>query len=129
MPTSKVTFAIGGTSIQVEGPDGPTDVSMQPQWVTDQTADLTRISYRTTSTVKTTWKLQLSNLTLASWKALRGFFYSTAAGPENAFTYTHTDGTVYANCRFAMTQLEPRRANANEIAVSVTIEVPGHVDP
>lgn len=126
--SSKVGFTLGGTSIQVEGPDGPTDVSVQPQWVTDQTADLTRISYRTTSTALTTWKLQLSNLTLASMKALRSFFYTTAKGPENTWTYTHTDGQTYT-ARFAMTNLEPKRANANEYSVALTIEVSGFVDP
>lgn len=128
MASSKVTFALGGTSIQVEGPDGPTDPAVQPQWVTDQTADLTRISYRTTNTVLTTWKMQLSNLTKASMQALRSFFYTTAKGPENTFTYTHTDGQTYT-ARFAMPALEPKRANSNEYSVALVLEVAGFVDP
>jgi hypothetical protein len=129
MPSSKVTFAIGGTSCQVEGPDGMVDVAVQPQWVTDQTSDLTRISYRTTSTVLTTVKLNLNNMTKASWQALRSFFFTTAKGPENALSYTHTDGTTYSNCRFAMGTIEPKRMNNNEYSVVLTMDVPGFFDP
>lgn len=126
---SKVQFVRGGTTISIEGPDGGCDISPQPNWVTDQTADLTRISYRTTNTLKTTVKMQLNNLTLASWKLLRDFFYNTALGPTNSFSYTHTDGQVYSGCLFAMQNLDAKRANQNEYAVALTLEVPGNFDP
>ena len=129
MAQSKVRFAYSGTNCDVEGPEGNIDVSPQPQWVTDQTADLTRIAYRTTNTVMSTVKLQLNNLTKAQWQALRSIFFTTVKGPELAFSYTHTDGTTYTNCKFAMTTMEPRRVNGNEYSVSITMDVPGFIDP
>ena len=129
MGQSKVRFSASGTNCDVEGPEGNIDVSPQPQWVTDQTADLTRIAYRTTNTVLSTVKLQLNNLTKAQWQALRSFFFTAVKGPELPFSYTHTDGTTYSNCRFAMPTLEPRRVNGNEYAVAITMDVPGFVDP
>jgi hypothetical protein len=126
-PSAKVIFTKDAVTIHVEGPDGQTDPNVQPQWVTDQTADLTRIAYKTTDTILTTWKMTLNNLTRASMQALRSFFYTTVHGPEATFSYTHTDGLVYT-VRFAQADLQFRRGNNNEFSVPLTLEVAGFVD-
>jgi hypothetical protein len=125
--TSTVTFAIGGTSVTVNGPPGPTDVGALPQTTIDRAADNTLFSYRHTSTKLWVWSIGLKDLTAAQKDALEDFFLDTAIGPTNAFTYTHTDGTAYANCRFISTELRFQRVNGDVWDVPVQIQVPSQV--
>ena len=124
---STVSFTIGGTTATVNGPKGDTDVSLLPQTVTDLAADYTRYSYRYTSTNKWLWSVRLSDLTAAQKLAFEDFFRNTAIGPSNAFTYVHTDGASYANCRFVNTELRWMRENEKLWGVQVQIEVPSQV--
>lgn len=122
MGASTVTF---GTAT-VNGPE-TTDVGAYPMFVTDQAANHARWTYQTTSTKKWLWTIKLRDLTAAQKDALEDYFQSTAKGPTNTFTYIHTDGASYANCRFVDTDLQFTRNNANNWDVSVRIEVPSQV--
>ena len=123
----KVRFYGGGQNVSINGPEGPTEPSTQPQWVLDQTADGTLVAYRTTNTMLSTWKLNFTSLTKADWLALRQFFYSGAIGPTNTFTYVHTDLKLYAGCRFLQPSLDAQRVNGNEYRVNLTMLVPGQI--
>ena len=72
---------------EVNGPEGPTTIRARSGFVTDETADFTRISYRTTSAKKDEWTLNLSQLTDAQKSALQTYFDATAKGPTNVFTF------------------------------------------
>lgn len=124
---STVSFAIGGTTVTVNGPPGPTDVSAMPQHTVDRAADHTLWSYRHTTTKLWLWTIGLRDLTAAQKDALEDFFLDTAAGPTNPFTYTHTDGTAYANCRFVQPQLQFQRVNEAVWDVQIQIQSPTQV--
>jgi len=118
---------MGATTVQfgtvtVSGPSGPTQVDLQTGFVSDLSADFTRFSYRTTSNFLRQWTISLPNLTTAQKNDLETYFRNTAKGPTNTFTYVHTDGTSYANCRFVDTSLRFTRLNDNEWSVQVRIE-------
>ena len=119
---STVTF---GTAT-VNGPVS-SDPAAYPMFVTDQSANHTRWVYQTTSTKKWLWTLKFQDLTGAQKDALEDYFQNTAKGPTNTFTYVHTDGASYANCRFADVELQFTRNNANNWDVTVRIESPTQV--
>lgn len=124
---STVSFAIGGTTVTVNGPAGPTDVGPLPRQTIDRAADHTLWSYTHTSTKLWTWSIGLRDLTAAQKDAFEDFFLDTAVGPNTAFTYTHTDGTSYSNCRFLQTDLRWQRVNEAVWDVSIQIQVPSQV--
>lgn len=119
---STVTF---GTAT-VNGPVS-TDPGAYPMWVTDQTPNHTRFVYQLTSVKKWLWTLKFQDLTGVQKAALENYFHNTAQGPTNTFTYTHTDGQTYANCRFADTELQFVRNNGNQWDVTIRIESPNQV--
>lgn len=101
MGQSTVKF---GTA-EVNGPEGPsTTIRARSGFVTEETADFTRVVYRTTTSKKDEWTLTLSQLTDAQKSALQTYFDDTAKGPTNTFTYEHTDGNTYT-ARFVDTEL------------------------
>lgn len=125
MPASSlITLALGGTSIQINGPDAGTDIACLNNWVTDQSQGLQRWTYRGTDRYVEQWTIPCSSLTTAQSLLLRDFFYKTALGPTNVFTYTHTDGVVYT-ARFVDAGLNLRRVNSNEWACTFKLELLG----
>jgi hypothetical protein len=124
---STVSFTIGGTTVTVNGPAGPTDVAALPLTAIDRAADHTLWSYRYTSTKKWVWGMTLNDLTAAQKDALEDFFTDTAIGPTNTLTYVHTDGTSYATCRFLSTELKWQRVNQALWSVPIQLEVPSQV--
>ena len=124
---STVSFTIGGTTVTVNGPAGPTDLSALPLTAADRAADHTLWSYKYTSTKKWVWGMTLNDLTAAQKDALEDFFTDTAIGPSNAFTYVHTDGASYSNCRFLSTELKWQRVNERIWSVPIQFEVPSQV--
>ena len=125
MPASSlITLALGGTSIQLNGPDGGTDIACLNNWVTDQSQGLQRWAYRGTDRYCEQWTIACSSLTAAQSVLLRNFFYRTALGPTHTFNYTHTDGVAYT-ARFVDTGLQLRRTNSNEWACTFKLELLG----
>jgi len=120
------TVTIG--SVTVCAPAGPTQVDLLTGWVSDLSADFTRYVYRTTANYKRQWTLNLVNLTTAQKNSLESYFRSTALGPTNTFTYTHSDGTSYSACRFMDTDLRFTRMNDAEWAVQVRIETANDIN-
>ncbi len=106
---STVSFTIGGTTVTVNGPGGSTDVTAMPRFAVDRSANNTTWSYQYTNTAKWTWSMTLLDLTAAQKTAIENFFHNSAVGPANVFTYVHTDGASYANCRFLSTELKWQR--------------------
>lgn len=94
------------------------------RWVTDVTAGGTRYSYKLSSSAKRIWNLQFDFLTAAQWLDLQQFF--DLVGPDEEFTYTHTDGNNYT-ARFVNTELLPTRLLPNLYSVPVQLEVSGHI--
>lgn len=114
------TVTIG--TVSVPGPPGPTQIDLLTGWVTGLSADFTRFAYRTTSSFRRQWSLNLSGLTTTQKNNLETYFRDTAKGPTNTFTYVHTDGTSYASCRFIDTDLRWTRLNNDEWAVAFRLE-------
>lgn len=114
--------------IEINGPTGPTEIDDQPQWVTSQTADGTRVAYRGTSQHISHWTLQFDSLTTTQRNALAGFFNGTAKGPEQTWQYTHTDDTVWSNARFLDTALRWERMNDSLWGTTVRLELREDVD-
>lgn len=127
MATSTVTFAIGGTSITVNGPRGPTQVNLLPLFVTDRAANHAIFSYQATNTRAWEWVLNLADLTEVMRTAFEDFFTNTAKGAGVSFTYTHTDGTSYASCKFKDGGLSWTRNSEGNWDVQVTVMVPTQV--
>jgi len=118
--TSTVSF--GGTV--VNGPRPPVGIHSLPLWVMGQTASHKQYAYQLTATRKQEWTLELADLTDAMYALLEAHFFTTAQGPVNTFTYIHTSGTTYANCRYKQTDLQWRRNSTGNWDVTVVIEVP-----
>lgn len=98
------TVTLGGVALN--GPKGPTRVRYLGQTVHDRTDGQTVYAYRLTNNELWIWTLDFDNLTLTQKTNLANYFKDTARGPINTFTYVHTDGTSYANCRFAQDEIE-----------------------
>lgn len=99
-----VHFDTGSSSaeIRIKGPAFVGQpVSLVRQFVSDRTADGTRYTYHLTNSTKWEWELQFRDLAREEKRELEEFFRAHARGPSQSFTYTHTDGTVYAGTRFA----------------------------
>lgn len=120
---STIRFTSGSTTIDVNGPDGSTQVRCQPNWVQALSEGLIRFSYRTTNRHLELWTLRLDSLTLAMKRNLLSFFYATAQGPTNAFTYRHTDEVTYSGVRFAQTDLQFERRNDQDWSVTIILEI------
>lgn len=95
MPSSTVSFESGSTTVSITGPSGRQEIEPFPNYVTDLTPDGTRFVYKANSSSKRIWRLRFPLLTEAEKDDLDGFYRNTVNGPENQFTYTHTDGTAY----------------------------------
>lgn len=117
---STVTF---GTAV-VNGPSDPAEVAAYPRFVSDLAANYARWTYQTTGTKLWLVTLKLTDLTAAQKDALEDYFLDTAKGPTNTFTYVHTDGNSYSNCRFADTELQFSRHNGKVWDATVRIESP-----
>ncbi len=109
------------TGVIINGPDSDQPIETLPEWVTDLTADNTRIVYRPTSSTLHTWKIDCSNITTAQKNALLTFFRDVAKGPTNTFAYRHTDGTTYT-VRFSQTSLNFSRQNNEFWSVQLILE-------
>ena len=128
MASSTVTLAIdpnssGEDTITLNGPRSDQAIDKPvPRWVTDLTQGGTRYSYKLNSSTKRIWTLQFDFLTSAQKSDLETFFDTYAEGPENTFTYTHTDGNSYT-ARFAMTDLNFVRVGPNLWQVTMILEI------
>lgn len=120
MPVGTSTVNFG--AVEVNGPSaGGTQIRSRARHVTDETADLTRFAYQTTSTKKDLWTLPLSEVTDEQKSALQTFFDDTAQGPANTFSYTHTDGQTYT-ARFVDTELSwSRRSKTWDCTVRIEV--------
>lgn len=124
---STVRFSKDATSYDINGPAEPQDVAELPQWVTALTADGTRFVYRKNSTTISQWTIRLKDLTTTMKANLRSFYITNAVGPENTFTYRHTDGTTYT-ARF----LDPAvptftRNNNDSWDVTIRLEISAQI--
>lgn len=120
-PSKNVTFVLGGTTVTVPGPPSQTDVAQFPQFITDQSANHTRWSYKLTGTAMYQWTVPLQGLSNAQKIALQSFFTTTVGGPGTQFSYTHTDGNLYT-VRFVDTALTWTRVNGTFWDVTVRLE-------
>lgn len=129
--TVTFTYDPGGSAesaVTVNGPSGPTAVDQFPQFVSDRSADGTRYAYQIHDSVINEWELRLSQLTTAQKTAFDAWFRDTVKGPTETFSYTHTDGTTYASCRFVDTALRWSRLSNLTWDLTVRIEVPSEVN-
>jgi hypothetical protein len=115
------TITIGSVS-GLPGPENATGIDNAARFVSGKTADHTTIVYKVASASYDTWTIALTGLTTSQKNALQTYFDDTAAGPTNAFSYVHTDGTTYTNCRFVDTSLRWQRRNDDEWDVTIRIE-------
>lgn len=122
---SSSTVQFGG--VEVNGPGNSTDIQSNTRFVSGETADGTVFVYQSTSTKYDLWTLRLSELTDTMKNDLQGHFDDTAKGPTNTFTYQHTDGNSYDNCRYEDTSLQWSR-NARQWNCTIRIRVPQRVD-
>lgn len=122
---STVTLLSGSTSIEINGPTGPTNPSPPANWNTSRTASGELIVYRYSSNAKNIWNLTFPMITTAQKVALYSFWRDTVSGPENTFTYTHTDGESYT-ARF-LNSLNFSRENNGYWSVVIQLEVSGEV--
>lgn len=113
-------------SITVNGPPGPTQPELLPEWVTQHTADLSRVSYRTVNNEVWQWRMTLDGLTTAQLNALIGFYRTNAEGPTNTWRLTHTDGTNYT-VRF-IEMPRPTRVSDNEWSCDIALELDGQLN-
>lgn len=122
MPASpNITFAKDAVSVTVPGPPGATDAPSLPRFVTDLSANYTRWTYTLTTTKKRNWSIQLMDLTAQQKIDLQSFFEDTAKGPNESFTYTHTDGTSHTVV-FVDTKLDWQRVNGTQWGTSFRLE-------
>lgn len=113
------TVFFGAT--EIAGPVS-TQLKMPPIHMTELSEGNVRYVQRTKAARITQWLLTFRDLSAADKAALQTFFLSTADGPTNLFTYTHTDGVTVSDCRFMDTELSFERENDNVWHTSVTIE-------
>jgi len=127
---STVTFSEitsgAGSSVTINGPQGPTDVEDAPKWASDLSAAHTRISYQLTANDLISWSLQFDTITVAQKTAFVTFFNTIAEGPTNEVYYTHTDGTQYT-VRFVDTNLRWRRMDGNIWGLALRLEMGSQV--
>lgn len=114
----------GANSVTLNGPPGPTDVDLMPNFVSDLSAGHLRWSYQTTARRLEQWSIRLDTLTADMRLALEAFFHNVAKGPANTFTYTHTDQAAYT-ARFVDDALRWQRKQ-NEYSVQFTLEITNH---
>lgn len=123
MPAT-VTFALGGTSISINGPRDSDQASI-PRHVMDLSAGGDVWAYKMAAQIKDRWTLNFDFLTGTNKSALLNFFQNVVEGPTTAFSYTHTNGTTYTNCRFASGDPPKfKRRNAEDWATTVVLMVP-----
>jgi len=121
--SSTIKFDNGaGTVINITGPAGRTNINHLALYATGINGNGDRWSYKYSSQKKYRWNMTLPNLTATMKNQLEDFYYNTADGPTNTFTYTHTDGTEYTGARFVNDDLQFSRVNDNEFSVSIVIE-------
>ena len=73
--------------------------------------------------------LSFRDLTAAQKTALQTYFNDVAKGPSNTFSYTHTDGTVYAGVRFLDNVLEFSRIDGGAFfTCSIKLLIAAEVD-
>lgn len=111
-----VTFDVGSSSgvAEINGPSFVGQpVQLVRQFVSDRTADGTRYTYQLTNSTRWEWELSFRDLSLTDKRDLEHFFRNNSRGPSLAFSYTHTDGSVYT-ARFAQDGL-PWVRNSKEL--------------
>lgn len=113
MAGTTVTFVKDLVSVSVPGPPHGTETASLPRYVSSVSAGHKRWSYTLVplGDQLNQWTIQLDALTASQKADLQEFFDLTADGPNNTFTYTHTDGTSYSDARFVDTELRWSRAN------------------
>lgn len=131
--SGKVTFTFdpggsGENAVELNGPTSPTEVSQWPQHVTDRTVDGTRFTYKKNDVVLNDWNMNFNSITTAQKTAFDQWFRDVVEGPTNPFTYTHTDGEDYTNCRLIENSLQWRRIDNQTWELTLRIEVPSEVN-
>lgn len=119
---STVTLDDGTTSITINGPT-PSNFELLSRTISELTANRDIYSYQITSSKIRRWPLVFNDLTTAQKDNLVNFFTDDVIGPTNAFSYTHTDGTVYSNVRFENDSLQVERVHPGIFRVSVVLRV------
>ena len=127
--TVRLQFAESGSSgendITINGPRGDQAIDRPVhRWVGGHSAGGTPYTYKVSASAKRIWNLQFDFLTAAQWLDLQQFF--DLVGPEEEFTYTHTDGNSYT-ARFVNTELLPTRVLPNLYSVPVQLEIGSHI--
>jgi len=111
MAAPRHTVLIG--SVEINGPvGGGQSVRPQPRFVSGRTVNGKTYTYQKNDVTQNIWVLAFNDLTAAQKIALQTYFNDVAKGPSNTFSYTHTDGTVYAGTRFIDNVLEFSRIDA-----------------
>lgn len=116
-----VIFQGGGPAFTINGP-APFDYDLLQRTVSEQSANYDRRTYQLTSKKLRQWPLTFLDLNTAQKEEFVDFFTDDAIGPTNPFTYTHTDGIIYTNVRFANDALSIRRTEPGRFTVSVILE-------
>ena len=102
-------------TVTMNGPvGGGQSVRPQPRFVSGRTQNGTTYTYQKNDVTQNIWVLAFNDLTAAQKIALQAYFQDTAKGPSNTFSYTHTDGTVYAGTRFIDNVLEFSRIDGGK---------------
>jgi hypothetical protein len=114
---STVTFG----STVVNGPEPGTQISQIPLDVQQATPNQVLWHYRLSTAKRWRWTMTLTCLTAAMKTALETFFWDTAKASANTFSYTHTDGTTYANTRFDQLSLDFTRGAPGMYDVQITL--------
>jgi len=121
--SEKVTFG----SVEVTGAQPGQEAPVLPLFVSGMTGNHGIYSYQKTSTKKRKWSVPFNNVSTTDKNNLEDFFHDTAKGPTNPFTYTHTDGTAYANTRFAENQFSPRRDGPDQWSFTISLFIESQI--
>jgi len=128
MAASTITLTInpgasGESAITINGPESPTSPELLPEWVSELTADLTRVVYRTVNNEVWQWRMRIPSLTTAMKNSLITFYRANAEGPTNTWQLTHTDGTNYTVRFIEVPRMQ--RANDAEWSAELALELDG----
>jgi len=110
MGSTHVTLTLGGTTIEINGPQAPTDVVCPPQYATARAQSGKLWAYKGSDRYYEQWAMRFGEITGDQWQLLNNFFYEVVGGPNVPFTYVHTDGVSY-EAYFLDTDLSGSRQN------------------
>lgn len=124
------TFDPGGggeSAVQLNGPQGETQVGHFPQFVSSRTVDGTRFAYQMHDNVINEWELDFGAISVAQKTAFDLWWRDTIKGPTEVFQYTHTDGSIHSSCRMIEGSLQWGRIDNATWTLNLRFEKPAEI--